>query len=76
MHVGHFYFTGKTLLSDVAGVVRPECCMRVATGRFCNKIAATVLQNIHRIELLQYAADIGDTWLPVQPPSTYVAEQL
>ena len=47
----HFYFTGNTLLSDVAGIVRPECCTRVARGRFCNKIAGKVLQNIHRIEL-------------------------
>ena len=60
----HFYFTGKKLLSDVAGIVRPECCMRVARGRFCNKVAGTVLQIIHRIEFLQHAADIGDTpWL-------------
>ena len=43
-------FNGKTLLSDVPWIVRPECCMRVPRGRLCNKIAGTVLQNIHRIE--------------------------
>ena len=47
----HFYFTSETLLSDVARIARPECCMRGARGRFCNKISGTVLQNIHAIEL-------------------------
>ena len=47
----HFYFAGNTLLSDVAGIVRPVCCTLVAMGRFCNKIPRTVLQNVHRIEL-------------------------
>ena len=41
-----FTRTGDTtFLSDVAGIVKPECC------RLCNKIAGTVLQNIHRTEL-------------------------
>ena len=39
-----------TLLSDVAGTVKPECCT-CSQGRFCNKIAGTMLQNIHGIEL-------------------------
>ena len=30
--------------------MRPECCTRAARGRFCNEIAGTMLQNIHRIE--------------------------
>ena len=33
--------------------------LHVLMGRFCNKIAETVLQNIHRIEFLQHVADIG-----------------
>ena len=28
------------------------------------------------LNILQHAADIGDTWLQVQPPLTSVAEQL
>ena len=39
---------------------------RVARGRFCNKIAGIMLQNIHRIEHLKHVADIGDSWLQVQ----------
>ena len=39
-----------TLPSDVAGTVKPERTS-VARGRFCDKIAGTMLQNIHRIEL-------------------------
>ena len=73
----HFYFTGKTLLSDVPWIVRPEYCMHVARGRFCNKIAGTVCCRIFiESNFLQHAADIGDTWLQVQLPSTSVTEQL
>ena len=49
---------------------------RVVRGRLCDKIAGTMWQNIHRVELLQHVADIGDTWLHMQPRSTPVAEQL
>ena len=55
-------FNGKTLLSDVPWIVRQECCMRVARSRFCNKIAGTVLQNIHRIELFCNMLQIF--WIP------------
>ena len=53
LHIGHFYSHWqhkKTFLSDVAGIVKPECftCIRVT---FCNEIAGTMLQNIHQIEL-------------------------
>ena len=33
LHVRHFYFTGKTLLSDLPWIVRPECCMRCSCGQ-------------------------------------------
>ena len=57
-----FYFTGDRLLSDVAGIVQHQ-----------NKIVGTVLQELN---FLQHAADIGDTWLQVQPPLPSVTEQL
>ena len=72
----HSYFTGNTLLSDVAGIVRLKCCTRVAMGRFSNKIAGTFCRIFIELNFLQHAADVGDTWLQVQPPLTSVAEQL
>ena len=76
LHVRHLYFAGKTLLSDVTGIVRPECCMRVARGRFCNKIAGTVLQNIpgykcNRLQLLSQNS-FEDDDLPVQVKKAHV----
>ena len=56
-----------------------ECCRdyqsvaRAARVRFCNKIANTILQNIH---LICNKLQIEDTWLHVQPSQTSVAEQL
>ena len=76
LHVRHFYFTGKTLLSDVAGIVRPECCMRVARGRFCNKTAGQVWQNIpgytcNRLQLLSQNS-FEDDDLSVQVKTAHV----
>ena len=68
LHVGHFYLhTSFECCRDYQSVTR------VARVRFCNKIAETMWQNIHRVE---HIVDIGHTWLHVQPPSTSVAEQL
>ena len=72
----HFYFTGKTLFSDVAAIVRPECCMCVARGRFCNKIAGQVWQNIpgytsNRLQLLSQNS-FEDDDLSVQVKTAHV----
>ena len=52
LHVEHFYLHRHftcTRLSDVAGIVKTEG-VRVAWEKLCNKIAGTMLQNIHRTE--------------------------
>ena len=48
---------------------------RVARGMLFIKIAETVLQNIHRIELLQHVAAIGGNWLCMQLPCTFVQDR-
>ena len=56
-----------TFLFDVADAAR---------GRFCDKIAGTMLQNIHRVELFATCWRYLGTWLHVQQHLTSVAEQL
>ena len=51
IHVGQFYSHNTLLLLfDVTVIMKPEG-KTVARDKFCDKIAGTVLQNIHRIEL-------------------------
>ena len=39
------------------------------------RFAEAMLQNIYRIELSAYVADIEGDWLLLQSPSTFVPEQ-
>ena len=71
-----FYFTGKTLLSDVPWIVRPDvACVWPEVGS-ATKSLSQCCRIFIELNFLEHAADIGDNWLQVQPPSTSVAEQL
>ena len=68
LYVGHFTRTGnRTLLFDVAGIVKPECCT-------CSQ--GQVLQQNHWDNVAEYSFNwtfcimlhlLEDTWLQVQP---------
>ena len=74
--MGHFTRTGKTtLLSDDAGIVKPEC-LCVARARSATKSLGQRCRIFINLNFLQHLADIGSTWLHVQLPSTSVAERL
>ena len=73
----YFYFTGNTLLSDVAQIVRSECRARVWPWvGSATKLLGQCCRIFIDLNFLQHAADFGDTWLQVQPPLTSFGEQL
>ena len=66
----HFYFTGKTLLSDVPWIVTPECYMRVASatkslGQCCRIFIEIPGYKCNRLQLLSQNS-FEDDDLPVQ----------
>ena len=63
-------------LSDVAGIVKPECCTYSQGKGSKQNRWDNVAEYSSKLNMLQHVADIGDTWLHVKPSSPSVAEQL
>ena len=62
--------TQDFLLIDVAGIVKSECCT-CSQGQVLQKeLLGQCCRLFSELNFLLHVADIGDTWLHVQPPLT------